>query len=92
VFLCLTFFVACSCPESEVKYMYKTEVIKVPVYQSPLDNVTKIEKPKLERFYFSENGTVCLDETNFKILVNDLLLMKDYADRVDKIIKTLGGN
>lgn len=81
-------FLSCS-PKPEVQYIYKTQVVEVPVYKSPLDNQTILIKPELERFYFSEEGNICLDENNFKILVNDLLLMKNYIDKVDNIFLIL---
>lgn len=92
VFL-LVFAISCSKLEPEVRYVYDIKTVEVPVYKSPLDNMSKLEKPILQRFEFSKDGQICLDENNFKILVSDLVSMDLYIEKADKIFQTLvGGN
>lgn len=86
------FFISCIKQPPEVKYIYETKTVKVPVYKSPIDNETYIEAPNIERFQFSSDGNICLDEENFKILANDLLLMKNYIDKSNKIFGELKVN
>jgi len=78
-----------SCTKPDIKYIYEVETVKVPVYKSPIDNMSIVEKPQIEYFAFSPDGKICLDEENFKILANDLLLMKNYIDKADNIFQIL---
>lgn len=87
--LFLAFIVSCSKPDPEIRYVYDIKTVEVPVYKSPLDNMSKIERPILQKFEFSKDGQICLDENNFKILVSDLVSMDLYIEKADKIFQTL---
>lgn len=87
--LSIVFFASCVQQPPEVKYIYETKTVKVPVYKSPIDNETYIEAPNIERFKFSPEGNICLDEDNFKILANDLLLMNNYINKTNKVFNEL---
>lgn len=74
-----------------VEYITKYETVEVPVYVNPLDNQSIKEPTILTKFYFSDNGTLCLTEEAFKIMVEDFLILKEERNYYYEIIKELRG-
>lgn len=77
----------CNCSAQQCKS--KTQIVYVPVYKSPLDNITLIKKPIINKFEFSDNGSLCLDDNNYQILITNLINLKQYSDWAEDILNTL---
>lgn len=78
-----------NCPDIQCKPQNVYKTVYVPVYKNPLDNVTIQEPSQLKLFQFSETGDICLDDTNFKILLQNLTILKGERDYYFKIIKEI---
>jgi len=78
------------CPEPpppEIVTKYKE--VKVPVYKNPLDNIT-IQKPsQINKFYFSDNGTLRMSENAFKTMLKNFIMLKEERDYYFNILEYL---
>ena len=78
----LAVLLGCTHEQCEPKIIYKT--VEVPVYTSPFDNVS-LHKPDMQYFEFSPDGSICLDEKNFNLLLTNIVNYKNFADMCEEL-------